>query len=241
MELKNKLALVLVSIFILPSLAVEKAPMEKLRVAVVDSGLDIQDPRFSRYICPGESRDFTGRGINDEHGHGTHVASVIIKNANNNKFCLIILKYFSPENSDHDNSVYADRAMEYIKKIKPSIVNYSGGGDSRSEFDEDTISSLPKTMFIFAAGNDSHSYNYRKYYPAALTKLYDNVIVVGNGVDQAHRALSSNYDYPNMEWVPGIDIEGYAPNHGTAVMTGTSQSTAIYTGRLLNLYKDGQW
>ncbi|MEE6262788.1 S8 family serine peptidase [Plantactinospora sonchi] len=45
-------------------------------VAVLDSGVDVDHPDFAGRL--GALRDFTGKGsVEDDHGHGTHVASII--------------------------------------------------------------------------------------------------------------------------------------------------------------------
>jgi subtilisin family serine protease len=46
-----------------------------LRVAILDSGIDLEHPvfRHTKPIC----KDFTGNGIADAHGHGTHCASTL--------------------------------------------------------------------------------------------------------------------------------------------------------------------
>ncbi|OQO91194.1 serine protease [Saccharomonospora piscinae] len=49
---------------------------EGVTVAVLDSGIDADHPDLADAVA--ESRDFTGEGtVDDEHGHGTHVAGTI--------------------------------------------------------------------------------------------------------------------------------------------------------------------
>jgi serine protease AprX len=45
---------------------------EGVRIAVIDTGIDVEHPDFAERII--DATDFTGRGAADEHGHGTHCA-----------------------------------------------------------------------------------------------------------------------------------------------------------------------
>src|SRR5919199_724759 len=46
-----------------------------VRVGIVDTGIDADHPDFANRIAV--TRDLTGEGDRDNHGHGTHVAGII--------------------------------------------------------------------------------------------------------------------------------------------------------------------
>ena len=47
---------------------------ENVRIAILDTGLDVEHPDFRGRVA--DATDFTGEGPVDMHGHGTHVASI---------------------------------------------------------------------------------------------------------------------------------------------------------------------
>lgn len=232
--IKSFFLLSLVSILAFPALVSVKET-KQIRVAILDTGLDLEDTRFKGKLCPGESRDFTDTEIKDHHGHGTHVASVIA-HSQNKDVCLIIVKFWLKENTDHENNINYDNALQYIKEIHPDIVNMSLSGEEPGEVEENVVASLSDTIFVVAAGNNNDSEKVIKHYPAALTLQYNNVIVVGSLDENERKAPSSNYDYPNMKWVRGVNVRGYAIGSGYLLMTGTSQAASVYTMHLLNTF-----
>ena len=81
---------------------------------------------------------------------------------------------------------------------------------------------------IAAAGNEHASLELAEnaYFPA----LYDKrIIVVGNNTKDGVRSNSSNYGEPVTRWEVGEDVEAYG-----IVMTGTSQATAVATGKIIS-------
>ena len=58
------------------SLANAQQKSKTLVVAVIDTGIDAQ--AFNRHVlCKTGHKDFTGTGIQDRHGHGTHISGLI--------------------------------------------------------------------------------------------------------------------------------------------------------------------
>ena len=63
---------------LLAGLAILTASTLPLRVAVIDTGLDLSDKRFSSRLCKEGHEDFTHTTIEDKSGHGTHVVGLIL-------------------------------------------------------------------------------------------------------------------------------------------------------------------
>lgn len=202
----------------------------------MDSGLDITDQRFTPYLCKRGHKDFTGEGLTDYNGHGSHIAGIITSNTTKNNYCLVIVKVFM---KDGMNSYRAEQlALDYIKAIAPDYVNYSGGGNTPMEKEGKTIKFLKDTKFVVAAGNDGKNIGDGKnnYYPASFN--YPNLIVVGNLKNPTTRHKTSNYGKFDMVWELGTNIVSTVPFHisitGMAAMTGTSMASPRHIARMLN-------
>lgn len=201
------------------------APITK--VAVIDTGLDLTDPRFKDVLCPSGHKDFTGRGIKDTMGHGTHVAGLIKSYAGNAQYCLIIYKFYAKD------SFSFERELEAIKTAIDEgvqIVNISGGGKSFSQEEYDLIKDHSEVTFVVAAGNNGEDLNKEVYYPASYR--LPNIVAVGNLAEEQKKNPTSNYgDF--VTWEAGTNIISTLPKGQFGSMTGTSMAAPIRTGKLL--------
>jgi subtilisin family serine protease len=210
------------------------SPSEKAVVVVVDTGLHLSDMRFAPYLCKEGHRDFTGTGIEDYHGHGTHIASLIIANAKKANYCLVIFKYENAGSTPEDNVPPYKEALKALVLLKPQFVNMSLSGNTNIPVEESTISFLKDTTFVVAAGNESSSYQTQPRWPAMLSFKYNNVVVVGSLDKDGNKLEDSNWGYKDMVWEYGENILGLRRGDGTIRMSGTSMATAITTGKLIN-------
>lgn len=204
---------------------------DTLRVGVIDSGLDINDPRLSSHLCSTGHKDFTGTGLQDNHGHGTHVVGLIQKYAKNANYCIIILKYW--DNNAKDPSTYYIRALKEASRLGAKIVNSSGGGAGFIEQEYRTIKSHPNTTYIMAAGNDGLELREGTcgYFPACYR--LPNIIAVGALARGAGTLDSSNYGPYVDAWEIGDEVVSTWPNNETHALSGSSMATAIRTGKLI--------
>lgn len=187
----------------------------RIKVVVIDTGLK-DEYRSKSHLCPGEHKDFTGTGLNDTQGHGTNVVGLIVENASQNNYCIVIVKAYS------NDKEYLNDALEYAIKIDADVINLSSGGVRSNLREHIAIAKIVEAniVLIAAAGNNRTNLNNGcNFYPAC----YDpRITVVGSN------AKTSNYGSVVDVVIPG--------DHQTAfgvTMSGSSQSTAIFTGRFL--------
>lgn len=215
------------------------AQAKTLRIGVVDSGLDLNDTRLNRHLCKTGHKDFTGEGLADTDGHGTAMVGLIEQNAKEGDYCLLIYKYYSPTAPMTSNLDHEIEALEYAGNQGIEIVNLSSSGTGFNEKEYLAIKTNPDLTFVVAAGNDGLNLDIPgdQIYPACYG--LKNELVVGN-VDKNHdRVPSSNYGKV-VNMVEMGDHVVVPTVHSYGLVTGTSASTAIVTGKLIRQLLDAK-
>jgi subtilisin family serine protease len=202
-----------------------------IKVAVIDTGLDLSDPRFKSVLCKTGHKDFTGTGLDDTHGHGTHVTGLIKQYAGVADYCLVIIKFYNEFAPSKENAKNALKSMHWAVQQKVTIVNLSADGPEYEDEEFSLIKHTPFITYIVAAGNQGKEMPEHCRYPAC----YDlpNVIAVGALNAKGVRAEVSNYGYVVKVWELGEYVRSTLPNGGNGYLTGTSQATAIHTGKVI--------
>jgi subtilisin family serine protease len=190
-----------------------------LKIAVIDTGLD---PRYSQFahLCPSEHKDLTGEGLKDVHGHGTNVVGLIVNNALTTNYCIVLIKAYAFQTQ---KKAFITEALEYAYSIGANVINLSGGGFEPIEAERKIVMKIldKKITLIVAAGNNNDNLDLNcNYYPACYDK---RIYVIGSLSDY------SNYGSNTVDTV----YDGKRKLAFGQVMSGTSQSTAIFTGKLL--------
>jgi cell wall-associated protease len=194
----------------LTQLQVEKAqnlaPNKKIKVAVIDTGIDMRHPELSGQVLPSYNAvNPMNPGLPD--AHGTHVAGIIAAKKDNgiggygiNPNAMIIpIDVFNRGGGATDYSI-AQGILQAIKS-NAKVINMSLGGPVTSPLIEDAVKkALAKNIVIVAAaGNSGDDWT---NYPAG----YEGVISVGNINHAKKLAVSSSYG-PSIDVVaPGEEI-----------------------------------
>jgi subtilisin family serine protease len=149
------------------------------------------------------------------------------------RFCLMVLKYYSPEAGGYQNLPREIQAFEWATSHHAVLINFSGGGPDGPIFAEAqaVFAALQAGIIVVvAAGNEGKDIGKPKqgYYPACSVK-HQNFHVVGSGLDVNRRAKYSNYGMPVTDWAPGDNIKSPKGQ----VFSGTSQATALVSHRIL--------
>lgn len=205
-----------------------------LKVAVIDTGIA---ESASIKLCKDGHRSFIdNEPLVDYNGHGTHIAALIEQHAgNSDNYCLISLKFYANNSQDKVNELYAIKAsLKEAIRLKVQYINISAGGASPDKEERLLIEEALNRgiKVIVAAGNNGHDLDQDcNYYPAC----YDSrLTIVGNmGLDNL-KSPSSNYGNYINHWEIGTQVVSKLPGYNNyGPMTGTSQATAITTGKMI--------
>lgn len=224
----------------MPAGMAESSSCKIKTVAVIDTGFGYQDKGHDAPLCQYGHRDFTKDGSTrnygtntpvpiDFNGHGTNIVGLIARYAKKSNYCIVVIKYYSDRQTGIENLIASGKALQYVANLKVDYVNYSGGGDN---FDKTEYLAVKKmlnanTKIVAAAMNNNKNIDspFDYVYPA----MYDKrIVVVGNLSWTGFKSRSSNYGDRVTRWEVGENQEVYG-----ITMTGTSQSTAIATGKII--------
>ncbi len=105
-----------------------------IRICIVDTGIDANHPDFAGRIA--ETHDFTGEGVKDGHGHGTHVASTAAGSgaASQGKYrgvapeaTIMVAKVLGTNGSGSTSDVMA--GVEWAVQNNAQVISLSLGSD----------------------------------------------------------------------------------------------------------------
>lgn len=253
-----RISLFLFLFFIMLILSSSVALPCQVIVAVIDTGLDSQNPviRKSLWVnkgeIPGNNVDDDGNGYiddtngwdfttnspwpEDRHGHGTHVTGIIvseIKKLRNERDCEVLvmpLKYYDLRVSTTNTLNNTVSALKYAVTMGAHIINYSGGGPIPSEAEKRALefANQKGILLVAAAGNNGVNADKQKFFPAGYG--LPNIISVAAIDQKGHLLESSNYGPQTVDIAaPGKNIISYLAQGKMGSMTGTSQATAFVT------------
>ena len=225
----------------------------KIRIAVIDTGIDLEHEDLSARIDKDNAYNFANENSNvsDGHGHGTHVAGTIGALTDNSigiagvswQGEILPLKVLDESGSGNTADLaaaikYAAGLDENSEDMGPvDIINLSLGSQSDSQTLRDAIDAAvgERILIVGAAGNEGRS---SLIYPAA----YENVIAVGAANQFGELTSYSNYG-PELDFIaPGGDsssgiLSTYKDN-GYAELNGTSMAAPHISGLIALLLSD---
>ncbi|MCM1286508.1 MAG: leucine-rich repeat protein, partial [Bacteroides sp.] len=197
------------------------AELPEVIVGIVDTGVDL-DHEFlkDRIIETGVNYSGTGttNSENDDNGHGTHVAGIVVDNTPEN----VKIKAFKCMNDKGSGNI-SDVCLAVNTAVESNVdvINMSLGSRGTSELMEDTINNaIEKGITVcVAAGNNGQ--NAMNYTPANI----ENCITVGAINEEDQKPLWSNYGDVVDIWAPGSAIYSTYNDGGYKSLSGTSMAT----------------
>ena len=219
-------------------------------VAVIDSGIDINNEIISEYIWNNKSEEKDGVDndnngyIDDANGwnfidanskvvdknnpHGTSIVSIICSNSekyyNGNKanIQIIPLRVLDEYGECRDVDAIID-AIKYAEQNGASVCNMSFDTSYYSKELEETIKQS-KMLFVVSAGNKATigtNIDNNKNYPACFD--CDNIITVGSATRTGKTEIKSNFGPNNVDILaPGKNIYCLSYDGKYENKTGTS-------------------
>ncbi len=167
-----------------------------VRVAVIDTGIDLDNPEFAGKIYAQTDTTDEGGDAEDDDGHGSHVAGIIAANANDGVGVagvapgvdLIAVDVFTWYGSDFGASTTdIVEGINYAQSQGADVINLSLGNYYYDAAYEEVISDVVSNgiIVVCAAGNDSTSEpHYPSDYSAAVgviaTDWNDNLASYSN-------------------------------------------------------------
>ncbi|GGO35017.1 S8 family serine peptidase [Deinococcus humi] len=212
-----------------------------VKVAVLDTGLDLNHPAFRGKIDTLNARDYldgdnlpqevngSSSGLSNGYGHGTATANILLQVAP--KATLLPIRVLDA-NGDGDTSTIAS-AIDYAVERGARVINLSLGSTSSSYTLNTAIKNAvyKGVAVICASGNTGDT---RVLYPAltADTTTTQGTGSVGVGSVGLNFLKSSFSTYgPNLEiTAPGENIVTAFPGSQLASVSGTSFSAPVVSG-----------
>ncbi|MEU9763349.1 type VII secretion-associated serine protease mycosin [Streptomyces sp. NPDC001834] len=225
-----------------------------VRVAVIDTGVDVKNPQLTKAVDTGSGRNFLPKDLKDDNGskiergkengttdvvgHGTKVAGIIAaREMKGTGFTglapdAVIIPIQQNDAEGHGTAESLARSIRYAaNEADADIINISQ--DTANAVKPDPVleqavdAALAKEIVIVAsAGNDGLGGNVKETYPAS----YEGVLAVASSDRNNERAaFSQSGDFVGVA-APGVDMVSTVPGGGHCADNGTSFSAPYVAG-----------
>lgn len=202
---------------------------DPVKVAVMDTGIELSHPDLKNNIKGGYNAIYPGKSANDDNGHGTHVAGIIA--AENNSIGVIgagpQIDLYAVKVLNRNGSGYLSDVIEGIDWAianNMQVINMSLGAtaDVQSFHDAIARANAAGVVQVAAAGNDGLAVNY----PAA----YPEVIAV-SATDSANAITSWSSRGTEVDLAaPGLNIYSTYKGQTYRTLSGTSMAAPHVAG-----------
>ncbi|MER6104404.1 type VII secretion-associated serine protease mycosin [Streptomyces sp. NPDC001832] len=225
-----------------------------VRVAVIDTGVDVKNPQLTKAVDTGSGRNFLPKDLKDDNGskiergkengttdvvgHGTKVAGIIAaREAKGTGFTGLapdatIIPIQQNDAEGHGTAESLAASIHYAaNEADADIINISQDTANAVKpapvLKQEVDAALDKEIVIVAsAGNDGLGGNVKETYPAS----YDGVLAVASSDRNNERAaFSQSGEFVGVA-APGVDMISTVPGGGHCADNGTSFSAPYVAG-----------
>ncbi len=202
-----------------------------VKVAILDTGIDLDHPDLAQAIAA--KKDFSGDGVEDRDGHGTHCAGIVAARLNGVGFVgvapqaeLLIGKVLG--NDGTGSYEWIARGIDWAVSRGADVISMSlGGPGSNHRLFSALHNALAKGVhLICAAGNEGSLYQNSIGYPGR----YGSVITVASHDEDGNPSGFSSRGGELDFMAPGSRIWSTYRDGGYAELSGTSMATPFVAG-----------
>lgn len=203
---------------------------QRVRIGIIDTGIDIRHPDLRRSIAGGINLLFPQMPPYDDNGHGTHIAGTIAASSESNGArgiapgaLLYAIKAFDSNGTAYVSDIVS--GIDWCVRHRIRIINMSFGLHARSRALEEAINRAYRAgaIIVASSGNDGRrSIDYPGRYP--------EVISVGATNRSGEIAVFSNKSRSIDIYAPGENIRSTWPHGRYGQLNGTSMATSHVSG-----------
>jgi thermitase len=216
---------------------------QPVTVAVIDSGIDASHPELSGKIKASQNFTTDGTSVDDQFGHGTHIAGIIAAKANNTTgiagVCpdCQLLNARVLDSTNRGQMSWVAQAIIWATDNGAKVISMSLSANTGQQDLKDAIDYAWQhgVVIVAAAGNSGDSV---PTYPSS----YDHVLAVAATDNQDNKAGFSNYGLWVDVAAPGVNIYSTVPTKpyvgqgewntplNYTYLSGTSMATPLVAG-----------
>ncbi|OGE78200.1 MAG: hypothetical protein A2751_03525 [Candidatus Doudnabacteria bacterium RIFCSPHIGHO2_01_FULL_46_14] len=200
-----------------------------VRVAILDSGIDLEHPDLAGRIKGGYNALSPGASYDDDFGHGTHVAGIVAGLSNSIGIVgvapaadLYAVKVLDSTGSGFVSDIIA--GINWAAENGVQIINLSLATSSDVQSLHDAVSAAVSrgVLVVVAAGNDGGTVKYPAAYPEAIAVA---------ALDQTDNLASWSSRGPEIDLLaPGASIYSTYAGGIYKLMRGTSMAAPHVSG-----------
>lgn len=209
----------------------ERSAGTKIRIAVIDTGIDYRHPDLRGTAAGGINLVNPGRAPWDDNGHGTHIAGTIAASSRSGgmngvapEAQIYAVKAFDQNGTAYVTDIVA--GIEWCIRNKMNIINMSFGMKNPHRALEEAVNAAYRNGIVVVASSGNEGRLGEIDYPAR----YRRVIAVGATSHSGRLASFSNRGRRIDLYAPGDKIVSTWLDGGYRELSGTSMATSHVTG-----------